>query len=123
MTGLVLKERKARDWAAPVATGWFAGLEIQERADAAKAAGRASKHERDRANREAARRSKDSWWDAVYWVRRVGFTPAQEERAAMAALTLRALLGTGNVTSRMVFDRCRAQYPDLFVELSSECAA
>jgi hypothetical protein len=98
-------------------------LEIQDRADIAKAAGRASKQERDRANRDAAKRSKDSWWDARYWARRVGFTPEQEECAAMAALVLRGLRGAGNVTRQMVLDRCRAQRPELFGELTREQAA
>lgn len=89
----------------------------------AKAAGRLSKQERDQANRDAAERSKDGWWDAVYWARRVGFTPPQEGFAAMAALVLRASRGPGNVTRQMVLERCQMQYPHLFGELSRERAA
>ena len=104
-------------------TGQIASLEIQDRMDMAKAAGRLTKPERDRANREAAERSKDAMWDAVYWARRVRFTPAQEEFAAMAALMLRASRGPGNVTRQMVLSRCQARYPDLFGELSRERVA
>jgi len=103
--------------------GQIASLEIQDRADIAKAAGRASKQERDRANREAGKRTNAALLGAAEWARRVGFTPEQEPFAVMAALMLRSACGAGNVTRQMVLDRCRAQHPELFGELTREQAA
>jgi hypothetical protein len=111
---LVLKSRQRRDWAATPVPGWFAGLEIREREDRRRAA--------ECSQREAGKRTNEVLWDALYWARRVGFTPDQEYYAANAAVTLRGLRGVGNVTRQDVFERCRAQYPDLFPECL-ECAA
>ena len=102
--------RERREWAAPpapVASGRFAGLEMQDRKDRQNAPRRVSPNAR-------LRRSNDSFRAAVEWARRSGFSPEQEQFAAVAAQMLREAYGEGRVTRAMVLARCQAAYPDVF---------
>ncbi len=101
-------ERVEQMRATPVtmASGSLKGMLIQEREDFRKA--------RERSNRAANDRSRASMAQAIKWAASVGFPSEQQSLAASAALTLRGALGPGRVTRRLVLDRCRAQYPELF---------
>ena len=110
-------DRNQRILEAPVtmASGSFKGALIQDREDRRKAR---------RAGIDALeKQSKGGMRDAREWAALVGFTPQQQSFAATAAVMLRSSLGAGNVTKRMVFERCGVQYPDLFSELTLERAA
>ena len=98
-----------------MASGSFKSLLIQDREDRRKA----QRLGIERLEGEAKAQS----LDARSWAERVGFTPEQQPFAAVAAVILRDQFGAGNVTRQMVVDRCRAQYPHVFGDLSGERVA
>ncbi len=116
MTGLVLRQRERREWAASPTPGWLIGVEVQEREDRRKA------REHRRAPRQLPLSSflREETLKAMERARELGFTEKQVVYAAPAALLLERFHGKGNVTKRMVREHCERKYPHIF---PGECAA
>ncbi len=105
----------------PSQTGYGARLEIEDRESRQRAIAAARKAEPSMIDRERAKAEESA--AARDWVQRVGFDLRLQSLAISAALELRAQLGAGAVTKRMVTERMRARWPSVFDDEQNDRAA